>query len=130
MSLRSMLSIGSILGDICDNSLPVDNSTPDRLDVGVLVAEVECAGPNSKLDGEVHNSVPVGIAGGVLLDADAEILDETELVEESEGGVEVIVDVEGVLRVRDKKGCALECCWHRVFFLFAFGVHFSARRIL
>lgn len=108
-----MLSIGSILGDVGDDTLPVDNLASDRLDVGVLVAEVECASPNSKLDGVVGHSMPVGIAGLVLLDADAEVFELAVLREESEGGVPVVVEVEGILRVRDEEGGALELGWHK-----------------
>ncbi len=103
MAWCSVLSKMSIFGDVVDASLPVDDPPSDCLYVGVLVAVVECPSPKSKLDGVVGHSMPVGVAGGVLLDADAEVLEVPDVAEVSEGGVEVIVDVELVLGKGDEE---------------------------
>lgn len=112
MSLRSRLSIVSIFGDVVDTSLPVDDPSPNTLDVGVLATVVEAAGPKSKLDGVVGHSMPMGVAGLVLFSTDAEVLELTEGSEEGVRGIVVGVEVEGILGVCQKETSALEASWH------------------
>lgn len=62
MSWAPLLLEAAVFGNIGGASFPVDNAASDRLDVGVLAAEVEGSGTQSELAVEEDEGVPVGVS--------------------------------------------------------------------